>query len=77
MIRYVFDTHYHWDHTQGNSVMTDQGVTVVCSQGCASELAVLTKEGILFTGDLCVNWRSGNNVGDRDADPQRRVQVLN
>ena len=127
-IRYVFDTHYHWDHTQGNSVMADEGVTVVCSQDCASELAVkgkgewdqmskrtgeyslapfrlqqpsvvfgdfmaiddgerrlelrrvgpahtigdavafLPAEGILFTGDLCVNWRSGNNVGDRDAD---------
>jgi glyoxylase-like metal-dependent hydrolase (beta-lactamase superfamily II) len=136
-IRYVFDTHYHWDHTQGNSVMVDQGVTVVCSQDCASELATkgrtewdqmskrtgeyslaayrleqpsivfgefmaiddgerrlelrrvgpahtigdavafLPKEGILFTGDLCVNWRSGNNVGDRDADHPRWVQVLN
>ena len=38
-VRYVFDTHYHWDHTQGNSVMADEGVTVVCSQDCASELA--------------------------------------
>jgi glyoxylase-like metal-dependent hydrolase (beta-lactamase superfamily II) len=136
-IRYVFDTHYHWDHTQGNSVMADEGVTVVCSQDCASELAVkgkaewdqmskrtdayslapyrlqqpslvfgdfmaiddgerrlelrrvgpahtigdavafLPAEGILFTGDLCVNWRSGNNVGDRDADHPRWVQVLN
>src|SRR5688500_4668408 len=135
-IRYVFDTHYHWDHTQGNSVMADQGVTVVCSQECAGELAVkgktewdqmskrtdyslapyrlqqpslvfgdfmafddgerrlelrrvgpahtigdavafLPREGILFTGDLCVNWRSGNNVGDRDADHQHWVQVLN
>jgi glyoxylase-like metal-dependent hydrolase (beta-lactamase superfamily II) len=136
-IRYVFDTHYHWDHTQGNSVMADQGVTVVCSQDCATELAVkgkgewdqmskltaeyslapyrlqqpsvvfgdfmtiddgerrlelrrvgpahtigdavafLPNEGILFTGDLCVNWRSGNNVGDRDADHQHWVQVLN
>jgi cyclase len=135
-IRYVFDTHYHWDHTQGNSMMADQGVTVVCSQDCASELAgkgktewdqmsknaeyslapyrlqqpsvvfgdfmaiddgerrlelrrvgpahtigdavaFLPKEGILFTGDLCVNWRSGNNVGDRDADHQHWVQVLN
>ncbi len=135
-IRYVFDTHYHWDHTQGNSVMADQGVTVVCSEGCASELAVkgktewdqmsknadyslapyrlqqpsvvfgdfmaiddgerrlelrrvgpahtigdavafLPKDGVLFTGDLCVNWRSGNNVGDRDADPQNWVKVLN
>ena len=42
-IRYVFDTHYHWDHTQGNSVMADEGVTVVCSQDCASELAVKGK----------------------------------
>jgi len=116
--------------------MVDEGVTVVCSQDCATELAgkgktewdqmskntdyslapyrlqppsvvfgdfmaiddgerrlelrrvgpahtigdavaFLPKEGILFTGDLCVNWRSGNNVGDRDADHQHWVQVLN
>ena len=135
-VRYVFDTHYHWDHTQGNSVLVDEGVTVVCSQDCASELstkgkgeweqmskrtdeyslspyrmempaivfgdfmaiddgdrrlelrrvgpahtigdavAFLPKEGILFTGDLCVNWRFGNNVGDRDADHRRWAQVL-
>ena len=135
-IRYVFDTHYHWDHTQGNSVMVDEGVTVVCSQDCASELAdkgkieweqmskrtdqyslasyrlqqpslvfgdfmaiddgerrlelrrvgpahtigdavaFLPREGILFTGDLCVNWRSGNNVGDRDADIPRWAKML-
>jgi len=135
-IRYVFDTHYHWDHSQGNSVMADQGVTVVCSQDCATELATkgkaewdqmskrtdeyslapyqlrqpslvfgdflaiddgerrlelrrvgpahtigdavafLPNEGILFTGDLCVNWRSGNNLGDRDADHRHWVQVL-
>jgi glyoxylase-like metal-dependent hydrolase (beta-lactamase superfamily II) len=136
-VRYVFDTHYHWDHTQGNSVMADEGVTVICSQDCANELATkgktewadmskrtdeyslapyrmeppsvvfdsflaiddgerrlelrrvgpahtigdavafLPKEGILFTGDLCVNWRFGNNVGDRDADHPHWVQVLN
>jgi glyoxylase-like metal-dependent hydrolase (beta-lactamase superfamily II) len=136
-IRYVFDTHYHWDHSQGNSVMVDEGVTVVCSQDCASELrtkgkdewdrmakrtdeyslapyrmehpslvfgdfmaiddgerrlelrrmgpahtigdavAYLPKEEILFTGDLCVNWRLGNNVGDPDADHQNWAKVLN
>jgi cyclase len=134
-IKYVFDTHYHWDHTQGNSVMADAGVTVVCSQDCANELrtkgrgewdqmarneqyslapyrleqpsivfgdlmaiddgerrlelrkvgpahtigdavAFLPNEGILFTGDLCVNWRFGNNVGDRDADIPHWAQVL-
>ena len=42
-IRYVFDTHYHWDHTQGNSVMVDDGVTVVCSQDCATELSTKGK----------------------------------
>jgi cyclase len=134
-IRFAFDTHYHWDHTQGNSILVDQGVTVVCSQDCASELAVkgkdewdsmsknqtyslapyrlqqptvvfgefmaiddgerrlelrrvgpahtigdavayLPKDGILFTGDLLVNWRFGNNVGDRDADVPHWAQVL-
>jgi cyclase len=40
-------------------------------------VAFLPKDGILFTGDLCVNWRSGNNVGDRDADHRHWVQVLN
>jgi cyclase len=136
-IRYVFDTHYHWDHTQGNSVMADAAATVVCSEDCARELrtkgkgewgrmserkdeyslsayrmeqpslvfgefmaiddgerrlelrrmgpahtigdavALLPREGILFTGDLCVNWRFGNNVGDPDADHRHWVQVLN
>jgi len=134
-IRYAFDTHYHWDHTQGNSILVDQGVTVVCSQDCATELAdkgkgewesmsrnqtyslapyrlqqpsmvfgstmaiddgerrlelrrvgpahtigdavaYLPKDGILFTGDLLVNWKFGNNVGDRDADLPHWVQVL-
>src|SRR4051812_26276859 len=43
-VRYVFDTHYHWDHSQGNSVMADEGVTVICSQDCASELSTKGKE---------------------------------
>jgi cyclase len=135
-IRYVFDTHYHWDHTWGNSVLVDAGVTVVCSKECAEELATkgrqewartpaspeyslqsyrmeqpgiafgeflafddgerrlelwrmgpahtigdavafLPREGILFTGDLCVNWRSGNNMGDKDADHANWARVLN
>ena len=128
-IRYAFDTHYHWDHTNGNSVIVDEGATVICSQGCANELrgpkgkrewdsrvartgeyslapyrfepptlafgdflaiddgqrrlelrlvgpghtigdavAYLPNEQILFTGDLVVNWKFGNNVADADAD---------
>jgi glyoxylase-like metal-dependent hydrolase (beta-lactamase superfamily II) len=40
-------------------------------------VAYLPHEEILFTGDLCVNWRSGNNLGDRDADHPNWVRALN
>jgi glyoxylase-like metal-dependent hydrolase (beta-lactamase superfamily II) len=36
-IRYVFDTHYHGDHSFGNSVWVDAGATIVCSEDCAAE----------------------------------------
>jgi cyclase len=39
-------------------------------------VAFLPKEKILMTGDLCVNWTSGNNVGDRDADHDNWVRTL-
>jgi cyclase len=39
-------------------------------------VAYLPKERILFTGDLLVNWRSGNYVGDRDSDLTHWSQVL-
>lgn len=37
-IRFVFDTHYHSDHTFGNSVFADDGATLICSEVCAEEL---------------------------------------
>ncbi len=39
-------------------------------------VAWLPKERILFTGDLCVNKRPGNNLADPDADPEHWVQAL-
>lgn len=36
-IRYVFATHYHGDHTFGNSVLMDAGATVISSEECAAE----------------------------------------
>ena len=39
-------------------------------------VAWLPKERILFTGDLCVNKRPGNNVADPDADPEGWVRAL-
>jgi glyoxylase-like metal-dependent hydrolase (beta-lactamase superfamily II) len=38
-------------------------------------IAYLPKERILFTGDLCVT-RPGNNVADKDADPENWVRAL-
>ena len=39
-------------------------------------VAWLPKERILFTGDLCVNKRPGNNLADPDADPEGWVRAL-
>ncbi len=149
-IRFVFNTHYHADHSFGNSLFKEAGATIVCSRECGAEsrskgeadwrnqvlnrgqrpnasehdkavaaetraqgyrlepptvlfedrlafddgerrvelihvgpghtngdaVAYLPQEKILITGDLCVNWTSGNNVGDRDADPDNWVRVL-
>jgi glyoxylase-like metal-dependent hydrolase (beta-lactamase superfamily II) len=143
-VRFVFDTHYHSDHTFGNSVFADAGATLVCSEECATELrqrgaadwksfaatsesgepltgeryslrdhrleqpsllfrdrmtfddgtqrlelirlgpahtagdavAYLPAQGILFTGDLCVNWTRGNNVSDPNADPENWIRAL-
>jgi len=39
-------------------------------------VAYLPKQKLLFTGDLCTNWKSGNNVADADADPANWVKAL-
>jgi cyclase len=44
-IRFVFDTHYHGDHTYGNSVFTDQGAAILCSADCAEELRTKGERG--------------------------------
>jgi glyoxylase-like metal-dependent hydrolase (beta-lactamase superfamily II) len=134
-VRFVFNTHYHSDHTFGNSVFVDAGASVVSSQECAADfrargkaawdrwkdtgghsltgsrleypsmtfadklifddgehrvelikvgpghtkgdaVAYLPKEQILATGDLCVNWTWGNNVGDVDADYDGWIRIL-
>lgn len=37
-LRFVFNTHYHHDHSYGNSVFVDAGATVVSSAATAKEL---------------------------------------
>ena len=49
-IRFVFDTHYHGDHSYGNSIFTDQGASILCSAVCAEELSTKGARG--FT-----NWK--------------------
>lgn len=39
-------------------------------------VAWLPKERILFTGDMCVNWGSGNNAADADADHDHWLRAL-
>ena len=39
-------------------------------------VAWLPKERILFTGDMCVNWGTGNNVADADADHDNWLRAL-
>src|SRR5437763_1101166 len=53
-IRFVFDTHYHSDHTFGNSVFVDDGATIVCSQVCAEELRSKGAAG----------WRNWRETGE-------------
>src|SRR4249919_2131581 len=40
-IRFVFNTHYHHDHSFGNSVFVDSGATVVSTRETASEMKTL------------------------------------
>jgi cyclase len=121
-IRFLFDTHWHGDHTGGNGVYVEAGAAIVCSSPCDQELrtkgrkvpapavpasitfpdrmvfddgthrveltlmgpghskgdavAYLPKERILATGDLSVNWKWGNNVGDPDADYDNWIRAL-
>lgn len=134
-IRFVFNTHYHGDHSYGGSIFTDQGAQIVCTSDCSVEsttkgqaswdkstatgeyslkpyklahptitfgdtmafddgehrvelrkmgpghskgdaVAWLPKEKILFTGDMCVNWGTGNNVADADADHDNWLRAL-
>jgi len=37
-IRFLFDTHYHHDHTFGNCVFADAGATIVSTQKTADEM---------------------------------------
>jgi glyoxylase-like metal-dependent hydrolase (beta-lactamase superfamily II) len=60
-IRYVFNTHYHGDHSFGNSVMVDAGATVICSEECTDESEKLNT----------ASWNSNNQPGEYSLQPFR------
>jgi glyoxylase-like metal-dependent hydrolase (beta-lactamase superfamily II) len=41
--KYVINTHYHWDHTDGNPWVHQEGATIVATEGTAKRLAVETR----------------------------------
>ena len=53
-IRFVFDTHYHGDHTYGNSIFVDVGASIVCSEACAGELRTKGAKG-------WTNWKDSTH----------------
>lgn len=40
-IRYVFNTHYHHDHTFGNGIFVDSGATIISTKETAEEMKTL------------------------------------
>src|ERR1043165_1042639 len=129
-VRFVFNTHYHADHTLGNSVFIAHGAAIVSTDDLALELgtkgmedvkeqtkiksehlelpsirfhdhlvfddgqhrvelikygqahtkgdgvAYLPAEGVVFVGDLAVNWTHGNNVSDPDVSYIAWIRAL-
>lgn len=61
-IRFVFNTHYHHDHTFGNSVFVDSGAVVVSSAETASEMRSLGQ----------VEWDRGTSYSGRNMKLYRR-----
>ena len=61
-IRFVFNTHYHHDHTFGNAVFVDSGATVVSTKTTAQEMRTLGQ----------YEWDHGSDYSNRDMTGRRR-----
>ena len=68
----LFDDHMVFDDGERRLQLIRMGP----AHTIGDAVAYLPKEKILVTGDLCVNWTSGNNVGDRDADHDNWIRSL-
>lgn len=64
-IRFVFNTHYHHDHTFGNIVFVDSGATIVSTSSTANEMRTLGK----YEWDHGSDYSGGNMKGYQRAFP--------
>lgn len=42
-VKYLVNTHYHWDHTDGNTWLHDQGATIIATAGTVKRVSVTTR----------------------------------
>lgn len=61
-VRFLFDTHYHHDHTFGNAVFADAGATIVSTQKTAEEMRTLGQ----------YEWDNGSAYSGRNMKGFRR-----
>ncbi len=63
-ITHVINTHYHWDHTNGNRLFKDQGAVIIASK--------LTKEFMMFRAPRQKEFLAGRGfeLGDNPTIPE-------
>lgn len=61
-VRFIFNTHYHHDHSFGNSVFVDQGAIVVASTTTSDEMKTVGQ----------IEWNRGTAYSGRDMKRYRR-----
>lgn len=61
-VRYVFNTHYHHDHTFGNYMFVDSGATIVSTEQTAREMRTLGQ----------YEWEHGSAYSGRNMQTARR-----
>jgi glyoxylase-like metal-dependent hydrolase (beta-lactamase superfamily II) len=61
-VKFLFDTHYHHDHTFGNALFADDGATIVSSETTAREMHTLGQ----------YEWDHGSEYSGRNMKGYRR-----
>jgi glyoxylase-like metal-dependent hydrolase (beta-lactamase superfamily II) len=61
-VKFIFNTHYHHDHTFGNAVFVEAGATVVSTAATAQEMRTLGQN----------EWEHGSDYSGRNMEGYRR-----